>query len=61
VSLLTATRPSNAAPHRMASEGVTLGDEGFIGDGVIFANDKRPRAAGETVAGVPARVVGAAA
>jgi UDP-2-acetamido-3-amino-2,3-dideoxy-glucuronate N-acetyltransferase len=30
--------------HSFVCEGVTIGDEVFIGHGVVFVNDKRPRA-----------------
>src|SRR5829696_1049787 len=30
--------------HTFICEGVTIGDEVFVGHGVVFVNDKRPRA-----------------
>lgn len=30
--------------HTFVCDGVTIGDEAFIGHGVVFVNDKRPRA-----------------
>jgi UDP-2-acetamido-3-amino-2,3-dideoxy-glucuronate N-acetyltransferase len=56
--------------HSFLCEGITIGDEAFIGHGVVFVNDKRLGAgalvgagavvtrdvsSGETVTGVPAR------
>jgi UDP-2-acetamido-3-amino-2,3-dideoxy-glucuronate N-acetyltransferase len=33
--------------HAFVCEGVTIGDRAFVGHGVMFVNDKRPRAANE--------------
>jgi len=42
--------------HSFICEGVIVEDEVFVGHGVMFTNDRFPRAT--NVAGVPARIIG---
>ena len=56
-------RACKISSHSFLCEGVTIGDEVFVGHGVMFVNDRDPRAtrdvpAHAVVVGNPARVVG---